>query len=222
MSGETLDDLIKQFETATVAPPVAAPAPPVPPTEQLEQAERDRHQRDAAAAEEMHRKNEQALGQAVRRFKDGEFANESDMVVEGFLLARARRDEAFSRAVSSGELKHMNRALSEARRDYAAALRKGYIEADNHRARASVRGGEPEAPAEFDAVRASRMSPEAYAADVAKRTGQSQSPYGKAVYWSGESKSVAARPWSAHDRGGGEPQAQGRSSSRPPMIGRGR
>jgi hypothetical protein len=221
MSGETLEDLVQEFAAGTAEPPAPAPLP----QQQIEQAAIERAQRDAATAEEMHRKNEQMLSRAVQRFKTGDLANESDALVEGYLLARARRDEKFSSAISSAEPKRANKALAEARRDYSNELRKGYIETDNHRARASVRGNaESDAPPEFDPLRMSRMTPEEWAADVSKRTGQTQHPYGATNYWTGDSRSVAGGPWGAHDRrgAGGGPVvgASAGSAKGRPILGR--
>jgi hypothetical protein len=98
----------------------------------------------------------------------------------------------------------------------------GYLEGtDRERARASVRGSSrPEEPAEFDPVRVSRISDSEYAAYAAKRMGvQTRPPH----VWTGDSRSVAASPWSLHDsgRGGGGPPAPGSAGSKAkPMIGR--
>jgi len=223
---ETLDDLLRQFETATAAPPSAQPPPPAP-QEQVQQAEQARHQRDAAAAEATHQRNvqarspEQALAQAVRTFKSGDLAGESDTLVEGYLLSRARRDDAFNQAVSSGDARRAEAALAAARHDYKAELGGDYIETDTLRARASVRASDnqPEVP-EFTPLQVSRMSDSEYDAYMAKRTGAQARPPN---VWTGDSRSVAASPWAAHDRpgAGAGPQSQAASRMRP-MAGRGR
>jgi hypothetical protein len=230
MAAQTLEQLVQEFETATAAPPSAQP-PQSAPQEQVQQAEQARHQRDAAVAEHQHQRNvqarspEQALAQAVRTFKSGDLAGESDTLVEGYLLSRARRDPAFNEAVSSGDARRADAALAGARRDYQAELSGNYIDSDTLRARASVREGvkESKEPPEFSALQLSRMSDAEYAAYTSKRTGQSASPYGASQYWSGDSRSVAANPWAAHDKPGAGAGPQSRAPSRMrPMLGRGR
>ena len=137
---ENLDDLIKEFERGVAA---RLPASPPAPTaqQQVQQAEIDRHARDAAVAETQHQRNTRALEQAVQRFKADGLSSESDVVVEGFLLAKARRDPAFNEAVSSGDARRAEAALAAARRDYRDEISGDYIETDVLRARASVRAG---------------------------------------------------------------------------------
>jgi hypothetical protein len=223
MSTETLESLVAEFEAGTAAPSTPAPSPPPqsqPP--QLEQVERERHQRDAAAAEAQHRQNERALSQAVQQFKRAsDLTGESDTLVEGYLLARSRRDPSFSDAVSSGDARRAEAALSAARRDYQAEISGNYIESDTLRARASVRASDnqPEVP-EFTPLQVSQMSDSEYDAYMAKRLGTQSRPPNT---WTGDSRSVAASPWAAHDRpgAGGGPQAKGQASSRSrPLVGR--
>ena len=225
---QTLEQLVQEFETATAAPPSAQP-PQSAPQEQVQQAEQARHQRDAAAAEAAHQRNvqarspEQALAQAVRTFKAGDLAGESDTIIEGYLLARARRDGEFNAAVSSGDARRAEAALAAARHDYKAELGGDYIETDTLRARASVRAGadQPEAPSAIDLVKASRMTDQEWDADVKKRTGTVQTRHENV--WTGSAREVAVNPWAAHDRpgAGGGPQSKAASKARP-MVGRGR
>jgi hypothetical protein len=222
MSDDTLEQLVQEFERGVAAPPPAQPPPPSP-QQQLHQADVDRHARDAAVAEHQHQRNERALADAVKSFKRDGLSGESDVVVEGYLLAKARRDPAFNEAVSSGDARRADAALAAARRDYQAEISGEYIETDTLRARASVRAGaeQPEAPSAIDLVKASRMTDQEWAADVAKRTGAVQAR--QENVWTGDARSVAASPWAAHDRpgAGGGPQSRAAARSRP-IVGRGR
>jgi hypothetical protein len=220
---ETLEQLMAEFAHDTTAPPPVPlqPAPPSP-QQQLQQASIERSQRDAAVAETEHQRNTRALEQAVREFKRApDMSAESDVMIEGYLLARARRDDAFNADVSSGDARRAEKALAQARRDYQAELRGNYIESDTLRARASVRAGadQPEAPPELSPLQISRLSDSEYDSYMSKRIGTQTRP---ANVWTGDSRSVAVNPWAAHDRpgAGGGPPAQGRSSARPPMLGR--
>jgi hypothetical protein len=227
---QTLEQLMAEFQSTAVTapspPPLLAQPAPLSGQQQVHQAALERARSDAAVAEDAHQRNTRALEQAVREFKRApDMSAESDVMVEGYLLARARRDDAFNADVSSGDARRAEKALAQARRDYQNELRGDYIQSDTLRARASVRAGadQPEAPPEFDPIKVSRMSDSEYASYMAKRTGavQARPPN----VWTGDSRSVAASPWAAHDRSGagGGPQAQGQSSSRSrPMIGRGR
>ena len=219
---QTLEQLVQEFERGVAAPPPAQPPQPSP-QQQLQQAEVDRHARDAAVAEQQHQRNTRALEQAVQRFKADGLSGESDVVVEGFLLAKARRDPAFNEAVSSGDARRAEAAIAAARRDFKAELSGDYIETDTLRARASVRAGaeQPEAP-EFTPLQVSRMSDSEYASYMAKRIGPQAR---QENVWTGSAREVAASPWAAHDRpgAGGGPQAKGQGSSRSrPIVGRGR
>ena len=221
----TLDALIAELEKGSSAPE-AAPS-------EVQQAAIARHRRDAAmadqqheqnvlkqaqpTAEEMQQRNEEVLAQAVRRFKDGALANESDALVEGYLLATARRDPRFSAAVPSGEPRRVNAALAEARREYFAELRKGSVETDHHRARASVRNSAHEEPPEFDARKVARMSEAEYDAYIAARTGVQAARHPNV--WTGSARELAVRPWDRHNRGGG-PRSDAPAGPVPPMIGR--
>jgi len=225
MSDDTLEQLVEEFERGVAAPPPAQPLPPSP-QQRLQQAQVDRHARDAAVAEAEHQRNvqarnpEQALAQAVRTFKAGDLAGESDTLVEGYLLSRARRDDAFNQAVSSGDARRSEAALAAARRDYKTELGGDYIESDTLRARASVRGGadKSEEPPEFTPIQLSRMSDAEYDAYMAKRIGPQARP---SNVWTGSAREVAASPWAAHDRpgAGGGPQSRAAARSRP-MVGR--
>ena len=216
---QTLEQLVQEFEAGTAAPPSAQPPPPAP-QEQVQQAEQARHQRDAAVAETAHQRNTRALEQAVQRFKADGLSGESDVVVEGYLLARARRDGEFNEAVSSGDARRVDKALAQARHDYKAELGGDYIETDTLRARASVRAGadKSEEPPEFTPIQLSRMSDAEFDAYQAKRLGTQSRPPN---VWTGDSRSVAASPWAAHDRpgAGGGPQSRAASKARP-MVGR--
>jgi hypothetical protein len=223
MMAENLDDLLKEFNTATASPPPAQPQQPAPPQQQVQQAEIERDRRDAQVAESAHQRNTRALSEAVQRFKADGLSGESDVVVEGFILAKARRDPAFNEALSSGDARRAETALAAARRDYQAEIGGNYIESDRERARASVRGSAKEEPPELSPLPVSRLSDQEYASYIATRIGASLSPYGKSAYWSGDSRSTAARPWDGHDKpgAGGGPQSHAPARARP-IVGRGR
>jgi hypothetical protein len=223
---ETLDALLKEFDTGTASPPPAQP--PQPSALELDQIER--HARDAAVAEEQHQRNlqaqnpspEQALQAAVRMFRSGDLADADEVAAEGYILARSRHDAQFNADVSSGDARRAAKAIEIARKDYQAVTGHGYIESDRERARASVRGNaaQSESASEFDARRAGRMSDQEWAADVAKRNGLNVRPPN---VWTGDLRSVAASPWALHDsgRGGGGPPTPGSAGSKAkPMIGR--
>ena len=173
---ETLEQLMQEFQSTAAPPPV--PAQPAP-QQQMEQASIDRHARDAAVAETEHQRNTRALEQAVQQFKrTPDLAGESSTLIEGYLLARARRDDAFNEAVSSGDPARAEQALATARRDYQNELRGGYIESDTLRARASVRAGadQPDAPPELSPLQVSRLSDQEYDSYMSKRIGTQTRP----------------------------------------------
>jgi hypothetical protein len=108
---ETLDALLKEFNTGT-----ATPQPALSPQEQ---DSIERHQRDAQVAEEQHQRNlqarnpspEQALQAAVRMFRSGDLADADEVAAEGYILARSRHDAQFNADVSSGDARRAAKAI---------------------------------------------------------------------------------------------------------------
>jgi hypothetical protein len=106
----------------------------------MEQAQIQRHQRDAAAAEQRHVAN--ALKQVAAEFKAGSGIDDNDTLITGYIMARAMENPKFAAAADARGIDGATwqRELAAARADYSKLSRShDTLRADTEAARAAVR-----------------------------------------------------------------------------------